>query len=218
MSNFIDQESKDPEEILQEAVEIRDFISLFGLPSIIHASADKDAPENEKEQFIMSQYTGTQVIGKTRSQIYSLLEENMQELFIASNWGWDEESKRKELFHALSRFLVVKDSKDKVAAFVTFRFEWDDEDEPEYPVLFLYEIQVSEDHRGKQLGSILLSYLKTISSTLGLAKILLTCFKANIAALRFYERNGFGIDANSPSACGFHDEAHELLSDRPIKR
>ena len=30
----------------------------------------------------------------------------------------------------------------KVAAFTMFRFEWDDEDEPEYPVLFLYEFQV----------------------------------------------------------------------------
>lgn len=207
-------EQRDPEEILQEAVDIKDFFGHCSLANTITTSS----AEGQEEIFSVNQYTGLQLVGKTKSQVYTLLEENMQEMYIASGWGWEEESKRKELFHASSRFLVVTDSKNKVAAFTMFRFEWDDEDEPEYPVLFLYEIQVHEDHRAKSLGRVLINYLKTISSTVGTTKILLTCFKANTKALRFYEKNGFGIDANSPSACGFTEETYELLSDKPMKK
>lgn len=203
-------EIKDPEEILQDAIEMKQFIALCQLESIIHNLSTEST-----DAFTVQEFTGVQLVGKLKSQVYSVLEENMQEMYIAAGWGWDEEAKRMELFHMLSRFLVILDNNNKVAAYTMFRFEWDDEDEPEYPVLFLYEIQVAEKHRGKNLGSSLLNCLKSISGHVGTIKILLTCLKLNTKALQFYEKNGFKIDSNSPSACGF-EESYELLSCRTL--
>lgn len=91
----------------------------------------------------------------------------MKELYEA-NWGWKEIEKKSELFNGDSRFICVyeavksedSDTSDAsgmkvnrdLVAFVMFRFEWDDEDEPEHPVLFCYEIQVSNAHRSQQIG------------------------------------------------------------------
>ena len=109
--------------------------------------------------------------------IFRILEENMKSWY-TKNWGWKEIEKKKELFHPNSRFLCVykrpssvdcdttlKDLNlscsaapimqisDELIGFTMFRFEWDDEDEPEHPVLFCYEIQMCKDHRGQSIGS-----------------------------------------------------------------
>ena len=101
---------------------------------------------------------------------YKIFEDNMKTLY-EENWGWKEIDKKKELFFRDSRFICVYkapkaeenstndiSSKDfssndsNLVAFVMFRFEWDDEDEPEHPVLFCYEIQVTEAHRTQKIG------------------------------------------------------------------
>jgi hypothetical protein len=46
-----------------------------------------------------------------------------------SSFGWDPEKKQKEIFHSLSRFLLVYDEEDILVAFTMFRFEHEkDED------------------------------------------------------------------------------------------
>ena len=96
-----------------------------------------------------------------QEKFYLMLEKNMK-LWYEKNWGWKEMEKKKELFHPDSRFLCVYKSSpstgdleptEELVAFVMFRFEWDDEDEPEHPVLFCYEIQIAEEYRGKSIGS-----------------------------------------------------------------
>ena len=52
--------------------------------------------------------------------------------------------------------LVAPEDNNEVLAFVMFRFEWDDEDEPEYPVLFLYELQVAKSAQRLGLGRYLM--------------------------------------------------------------
>jgi hypothetical protein len=107
--------------------------------------------------------------------IYQLFEANMKSWYL-KNWGLNVNEKKKELFHPDSRFICVykspipgntpstessasdvKFSDDashgELVAFTMFRFEWDDEDEPEYPVLFCYEIQICETCRGQKIGS-----------------------------------------------------------------
>lgn len=206
-------EERDLEEVLRTAVETKDILAACNLLSTVSVTKD-----GQEEAYTLQSFSGTEIVGKVKSRVYSILEENMQEMYIAASWGWDESAKRKEIFHPLSRFLVLLTSDGKVAAYVTFRFEWDDEDEPEYPVLFLYEIQVAEEYRGRGLGTILMDHLKKIADHFELRKILLTVFKINTRALEFYKKVGFGIDANSPSSCGFHDETYEILSNKPKKK
>ena len=111
-----------------------------------------------------------------RISIFNLLETNMK-LWYEKNWGWRETEKKKELFHPNSRFLcaykrpssvnsdtnLTKSSlpspiapnavDNELIGFVMFRFEWDDEDEPEHPVLFCYEIQICKIYCGQNIGS-----------------------------------------------------------------
>ena len=105
-----------------------------------------------------------------KGSIYKIFEDNMKKLYEA-NWGWKEIEKKRELFNPDSRFICVykalksedSDISDTsglkvnpmdcdLIAFVMFRFEWDDEDEPEHPVLFCYEIQVNSAHHKQQIG------------------------------------------------------------------
>lgn len=63
-----------------------------------------------------------------------------------------------------SRFLIISQSnsnskndsdnetESKIIAFVMFQFCWDDDDEPEYPVLYIMEIQVRDTSRGHGWG------------------------------------------------------------------
>ena len=64
----------------------------------------------------------------------------------------------------------------------------------------------------------LLRIVVGIADHFGMWKTMLTCFKANERALRFYARNGFGIDSNSPSKHDHHDECYEILSNKPHLR
>jgi len=98
-----------------------------------------------------------------------------------------------------------------------FRFTWDDEDEPEFPVLFCYELQVDEKYRGSGIGARLMDIEKKIAASRNMWKVMLTCFKVNRRALHFYEKIGFGVDVNSPSSHG-HDTDYEILSDKPNRR
>ncbi len=107
---------------------------------------------------------------------------------------------------------------DEIVAFVMFRFEWDDEEEPEHLVLFCYELQVSSTCHKRGLGKNMMKMLQTIAEKCRFWKTMLTCFKINDDAMRFYRRIGFDVDVNSPSRCGHADEPYEILSDKPKLR
>ena len=93
-----------------------------------------------------------------------------------------------------------------------FRFEWDDEEEPEHPVLFCHEFQVEPRYWRKGLGRRLMQLLTETARSLRMWKTMLTVFKRNLPAMHFYLSIGFNVDANSPSSCGFNSECYEILS------
>lgn len=57
-------------------------------------------------------------------------------------------------------------------AFSMFKFTWDDEDEPEFPVLFCYELQVEERYRGCGLGARLMDIEKQIANMRNMWKVM----------------------------------------------
>lgn len=110
-----------------------------------------------------------------KNLIYQLFEDNMKTWYL-KNWGLNVIEKKKELYNPNSRFICVYksatltntpstessvpeiksstdvSSENELVAFAMFRFEWDDEDEPEHPVLFCYEIQICDTYRGQKIG------------------------------------------------------------------
>jgi ribosomal protein S18 acetylase RimI-like enzyme len=59
------------------------------------------------------------------------------------------------------------------------------------PDLFLYDINVSEDHRRKGFGSAAIRALHERASDLGAGAVSLHVFETNVAAIRLYERLGY---------------------------
>lgn len=91
------------------------------------------------------------------------------------------------------------DAGAEVIGFAHYRFEVDDEDRPAHPVGYLYELQISSRHQKHGLGGKLMSLVERISSELKMEKVMLTVFKSNVGAMRFYERQEYKVDESSPS-------------------
>jgi hypothetical protein len=90
---------------------------------------------------------------KERQQLFQQMETNVRE-FYEIEWGWTENERKKELFAADAKFLLVFNQESgNLAGWTMFKFDWDDLDEPEYCVLFCYELHVSPTMRGLSLGT-----------------------------------------------------------------
>ena len=179
-----------------------------------------------------------------KEEMFNLFEINMKQQYL-QNWGWNPLEKRNEMFHPMNRFLCVYESTEemkgeggedgvvdktifelkqipyserKLVAYTMFRFDWDDEEEPEHPVLYCYELQVCSTFQGDRIGRILMEQLINISEKLKLWKVLLTCFVSNSGALKFYRSIGFDSDVNSPIAQGMTNCDYEILSNKPLLR
>lgn len=160
----------------------------------------------------------------------NLFRANMGQMYLDSSWGLDMTKKAAEFQHRKARFVLIhqinsnaEDNHDigssdrpvtasTLAAFVHFRFEYDDNDDPSTIVLYIYEIQVAEAYRRKGLGQKLMALMEQIGCAVQMSKILLTVFKKNTQAMQFYtEKLCYGVDESSPSKFGkFAD--YEILS------
>lgn len=133
-----------------------------------------------------------------KDTIWDTLSANMCDLYRTSSLGWNPPSKKRELFHRLARFILVRqgedDVSDPIAAFATFRFEREDE----CNVIYCYEIQITGMFRRCGLGKQLMQYVWDIGKCRKLEKVMLTVLKTNEPAVKFYKHIGFSIDPTSP--------------------
>ncbi len=127
--------------------------------------------------------------------MFALTRSNMRASY-EEVWGWDDDAKLAELRHDDSRFLVIGRE-----AFVNFRFEVDEDGVS--PVVYVYELQVEEVHRGRSLGHTLMRAVEGLGRELGFHKVMLTVFSANAGARRFYDRLGYALDVSSPDGAGY---------------
>lgn len=156
-----------------------------------------------------------QLESATRDAIVALFEANMKEQYEQSDWGYDAETKVRELFEPEARYLLAfdadasDDDASALAGFVHFRFVDDDAVE----VLYVYEIQVAARMQRKGLGKFLMQTLLLVARKQRMKLVVLTVFKTNAAALAFYQHKlGFSIDETSPSVCGDDSQSYEILS------
>lgn len=144
-----------------------------------------------------------------KEAIWRMYEDNMRESLTKSSFGWDPTSKKAEIFHKNSRFLVctVSDSGtgpsaplgEQLSGFACFRFEGDADLEGRIrEVLYCYELQVALAFQGRGYGSRLLEVMQKIGRRWSMECILLTVLKDNAKALHFYDQKGFKVDETSP--------------------
>jgi GNAT superfamily N-acetyltransferase len=111
--------------------------------------------------------------------------------------GWDVEAKRKELKDPLGRyfFLLHKDSKLPLGV-LYFQFvkedsyDSDSDTESECAAFYVLELLVEPASQGQGLGRWLINLAFQLAQTFEMDKVMLTCFKSNSKALKFYDKMG----------------------------
>ena len=186
------------------------------LVSIFRTPHEKD---KEEASFLLDYMLGANVNDELLEELVGLFEQNMGDFYRNSSWGLDLAEKAEELRHRRSRHLHVysaKGEEKELAAFVHFRFDYDDDEAPSRVVLYLYEIQVNEAYRRQGLGRKLMKMMEYIATTAGLDRILLTVFKQNEAAMNFYRKSlSYVVDETSPSQFG-ESADFEILTKVPL--
>jgi len=146
----------------------------------------------------------------TLNWMVDLTEETMKDHYDKSEYGWNRKSKEKEFKHETARILLARDAASgQLLAFVHFRFELDDEQK--FPVVYCYEIQMPKVVQGKGLGRHLMDTLVDIGARFKMNKVMITCFRHNIDAFKFYEKLGYILDICSPSRCG-EEKSYEIMN------
>lgn len=96
---------------------------------------------------------------------FDLVKSNMEEVYDASGYGWDDDDKLQELTEKGARFLLVRQD-DELIAFTHFRFtvqgEFMDQMAGETS-LQVWDIHVEEEYQRKGLGKHLLTLLELIA-------------------------------------------------------
>ncbi|OBZ79159.1 N-alpha-acetyltransferase 40 [Grifola frondosa] len=157
-------------------------------------------------QFLFQLVKASELSKDERRDLWEIWEKNMYEMYKDSSFGWDPPAKKRELFHRLARFIVVREntraqgSQDdgnnavRIVAFTVFRFEYEFEEN----IVYCYELQVCDNVRRYGLGKYLMQQLVLIGKEWGMTKVVLTVFKANSAARNLYMTIGFEVDPTSP--------------------
>ncbi|KAJ5757930.1 uncharacterized protein N7511_006624 [Penicillium nucicola] len=106
----------------------------------------------------------------------------------------DLPQERDERGPALGSTGCTLNQRREVLGFLSFMVTYEDGKE----VVYCYEIHLSARARGRGVGSVLMERMEAIGRAVGLEKAMLTVFKSNGVACRFYERLGYGLDEYSP--------------------
>ncbi|TIA95196.1 hypothetical protein E3P94_03821 [Wallemia ichthyophaga] len=170
--------------------------------------------QSRLQDFQVRTEIGSQVASNDKASLFSLYEGNMKPTFEAIG-EYDRDEKYNEIFNEESR-IVMLEQKNHLKAFVSLRFDTEEgEDDRIYAVVYLYELQVEKDCRGKKIGKRCIDALNTLTKHLKLDKTMLTVSKSldNPFAVKFYSNNQFIFDEIDPSWYeGGEDENYHIMS------
>ncbi len=174
-------------------------------------SSEGDDTPQRKELSI--HFTHSRNISEARwKDCLLLFENNMGDMYRSSSWGLDMQAKSEEMKHEKARYLLAIDNDEKLAGFVHFRFEYDDDESPSCAVLYVFEIQVEALYRRCGLGKRLMGIAERIGREQSMTKVVLTVFKTNQQAMAFYTKKlQYEVDELSPSKFGENAD-YEILS------
>merc|ERR1712223_689621 len=149
----------------------------------------------------------------TKKWLMELITKNMKKLYEESDWGWKESSKKEEMFDDRAWYLIARSTSQedagKLLAFAHFRFDMDYDDE----VLYVYEIQLEDCVKRKGLGKFMMQVLEIMAFKADMRKIMLTCFKHNPAAQKFFKTAlKYEIDETCPTDDVYEQNDYEIVS------
>ena len=159
---------------------------------------------------------GVDVSDSLLNDMVGLFETNMGDMYRNSSFGLDLTEKADDFRHRKARHLLVfsptEDGSKELAAFVHFRFDYDDDEYPSRVVLYVFEIQIEAAFRRRGMGRKLMKMMEYIAQAAGLDTVMLTVFMSNDDAMQFYTKSlMYVIDESSPSKFGERAD-YEILS------
>ena len=148
---------------------------------------------------------------RTPQTLFELIKHTSYQDYNASSQGWDDKNKLEEMADEDMRYLIIrlkdgdapgsekqwrKDPKldQSVIGFLSFMITQEEEEN----VVYIYEIHISEHFRDCGLGRHLFSMVEHIGDVTGMDKAMLTVFKRNTHARRWYDSRGYSVDEISP--------------------
>ena len=171
------------------------------------------ASEHEQElHYSLDIYTADSIPDTEFEACFKLIEETSSDAYKGSGWGWSPKKKMKEMRLPDMRYLILRQgskatpenienaeggtvsSTGQLLGFTSFMVTYEDGKK----VIYCYEIHLSSAAQGQGLGSQLMIRLANIGRRIGLEKVMLTVFRSNEKAVRFYYKLGFTEDEYSP--------------------
>ncbi|KAL4820555.1 acyl-CoA N-acyltransferase [Aspergillus spinulosporus] len=165
----------------------------------------------ETDSYDISIYTAATISDTDLASCFKLLELTSSNAYRNSSIGWSPSEKRKEMKLPDMKYMILRrgasdgaqdaegDSSSlkptgQFAGFLEFMVTYEDG----YEVLYCYEIHLMPEVQGQGLGEELIERFEKIGRRIGLEKTMLTVFKSNSRAIKFYTRMGYAEDENSP--------------------
>ena len=170
---------------------------------------DGSDPGKHEMSFVLDIYTAKSIPDADFEACFGLIELTSSNAYDGSSVGWSPLKKRKEMKLPDMRYLIAREgsrtvnpnlngssapTQGQTLGFLSFMVTYEDGKE----VIYCYEIHMSPMAQGLGLGKQLMLTLEDIGRRVGLEKAMLTVFKSNTKALRFYDRLGFVVDEYSP--------------------
>ncbi|PAV82009.1 hypothetical protein WR25_22642 [Diploscapter pachys] len=149
---------------------------------------------NDGEVISFETHWATHLSDSQSLWIFELFRANMFEFYSQSQWGWDPESKRTELFSTTSRYVLAKNEKGEAIGYTHYRFDVDHSS----PVVYCYEIQVEEAYQQKGIGTMILQTLEKLAKSTEMEKVMATVFGFNHKSLGFFHKNDYTSDVSCP--------------------
>ncbi|KAI4736535.1 hypothetical protein E4T50_12958 [Aureobasidium sp. EXF-12298] len=148
---------------------------------------------------------------RTSQTLFELIKHTSYKDYNASSQGWHDENKLEEMADEDMRYLVVrldgghlpapekqwtKNPKldQSIIGFLSFMVTQEEDEN----VVYIYEIHISDHYREYGLGRHLFSMVEHIGKVTGMDKAMLTVFKRNTHARRWYDSRGYSVDEISP--------------------
>lgn len=117
---------------------------------------------------------------------------------------WSLASKRKEMLLPDMKYLIIQERSIRtgtnddyfspVYGFVSYMITYEDGHE----VVYIYEIHLQPEFCGLGIGKVLLGMVEEIGRKIKVEKAMLTVFKSNKRAVKWYHRIGYSVDDFSP--------------------
>ncbi|GJQ12814.1 hypothetical protein GpartN1_g4605.t1 [Galdieria partita] len=163
----------------------------------------------EQLELVLESYKGSQLPLELRQWCFQVVEKHTRQDYESAGI-WSASGKKAELRSEAARYLLVRHYPlMTLIGFVHYRFTIENLEN----VLYIYELHVIDGYQGLGVGKKVVQILELLGRLTKMRKMMLTVFKRNKDATRFYkEKLGFSLDASSPQFFGDMECKYEILS------